>query len=68
MKKIYETSEARRVAVRKSQRRYAKQRQTPITLKFNNSKDADIIEWLEQQPSKLEYIRTVVRADIGRKK
>ena len=37
-----------------------------VTLKFMRGSDADIIEQLEKQPSKLTYIRQLVRADIAR--
>ena len=36
------------------------------SLKFNIEKDSDIIEQLEKQPSKLAYIKQLIREDINR--
>lgn len=37
---------------------------TQIKLKLNNRTDADIIAWLEQQPSKQGAIKNLIRASI----
>ena len=36
------------------------------SLKFHKEKDNDIIEQLEKQPSKLAYIKQLIREDINR--
>lgn len=35
-------------------------------LKLNLNTDADIIEWLDQQPSMQGYIKELIRKDMGR--
>ena len=36
------------------------------SLKFHKEKDQDIIDQLEKQPSKLAYIKHLIREDINR--
>lgn len=38
------------------------------SLKFNIEKDSDIIKQLEKQPSRLAYIKQIIREDINREK
>lgn len=45
---------------------YKKQHSKLVALRFFNSKDADIIAKLESVPSKLDYIRQLIREDIAR--
>ncbi len=35
---------------------------------FNRKHDADIVEWLENTPNKLGYIKELIRADIAKQK
>lgn len=35
-----------------------------IYLKLNKDNDADILDWLEQQPNKQGYIKELIREDI----
>lgn len=35
--------------------------------KLRNDADADLIAWLDQQPKKNEYIRSLIRQDMERK-
>ena len=39
-----------------------------MTFRFNNNTDADIIEQINAQDSKLGYIKKLVREDIERSK
>lgn len=41
---------------------------TRMTFRFNNNTDADIIEQINAQDSKLGYIKKLVREDIERSK
>ena len=41
---------------------------TYIGLKFNNKKDADIIEHLNKQKNKQGYIKALIRSDIEENK
>lgn len=35
-----------------------------IYLKLNKDNDADILDWLEQQPNKQGYIKELIREDM----
>ena len=48
----------------KSQCKYQTENQKAMTLKFHIEKDKDILEYLENAPSKLEAIRHCVRQQI----
>lgn len=57
------TSEARKRACRNYYHRH-KAVSKPIMLRLNKVRDADIIAKLDSVPSKVDYIRRVVRADL----
>lgn len=44
-----------------SQEKYRLANQTPVTLKFHNDRDKDILDYFKTQPSKLETVRKAVR-------
>jgi len=56
------TSEERLETIREWQARHT----TKITLRFNNERDRDIIEKLQSQQNKTDYLRRLVRDDIER--
>ena len=58
------TSEANLRAIKKYQEKNIKQ----FKFGFNKTNDADIIEWLENTPNKLGYIKELIRADIAKQK
>lgn len=46
------------------QARYDAKATTRVALKLNNNTDADILEWLEKQPSKQGAIKKAIREMI----
>lgn len=55
--------EERRDALRRAQKRYQSKLRTYI-LRFRLDEDADIIERLEHEENKTEFLRRLVRRDI----
>lgn len=55
------TSEAQKRAIQK----YDATNTVQIKMKLNIKTDADIIEWLEQQPAKQTAIKKLIRKEIG---
>lgn len=49
-----------------AKKRYDKENTKQILLKFNIKNDEDILQWLEQQPSKQGYIKELIRSDIAK--
>ena len=47
---------------------YAKEFQRRIGVNINRIHDADMIEWLEQQPSIQGYIKDLIRKDMENRK
>lgn len=45
---------------------YHKRSYVQISFKLNKTTDADILKRLEQVPSKLGYIKELIRKDIGK--
>lgn len=54
------TSDAQKRAVAK----YDRENTKSYLLKLNRKTDADIIEFLEQQPNKLAYLKNLIRDDL----
>lgn len=54
-------------AQKKASMRYDKANTKQIPIKLNVKTDADIIEWLAQQPSRQGYIKALIRADMAAK-
>ena len=48
----------------KRQARYDAKSTTRIAMKLNNSSDADILDWLNKQPSKQGAIKEAIRMAI----
>ena len=57
------TSDAQISAVRK----YNEKNTKSVMLRLNKKTDADIIQQLENAPSKMGYIKNLIRADIHTK-
>lgn len=51
-------------AQRKANKVYRAKTRYPFTLDLNKETQADIIEWLNQQPNKRKYITDLIRADM----
>ena len=47
---------------------WVRENTTQVKLKLNNRTDADIIEWLNRQPSKQGSIKDLIRKSISRGK
>lgn len=47
-------------------KRYEDRHITRITLKFNRVRDAEILDRIRAAPSKIEYIRDLVKNDINK--
>lgn len=56
--------EKKRASAAKAQAKYNKENTTFIGLRFNNKSDWDIVSKLADVPSKLSYIRRLIRDDI----
>ena len=54
------TSDAQKRAVAK----YDAENTKSFLLKLNKKTDADILEWLNQQPNKQGYIKSLIRNDM----
>ena len=54
-------------AQRRAVARYNKANVKQVPLKLNVKTDADIIEWLAEQPSRQGYIKALIRADMAAK-
>jgi hypothetical protein len=54
-------------AQKRAQERFRKARTTQVNLKLHKEIDADIIARLEEEPSKIGYIKQLIRADIARR-
>lgn len=39
-----------------------------VRLVFHTTAEADIIEWLDKQPNKLQYIKQLIRSDMDKNK
>ena len=51
-------------ARRRASRKYDKENTFPVTVKLNKNTDADIVEWLKNQPNKQGYIKALIKADM----
>lgn len=51
-------------AQKRAKRKYDTLRTTQIVMRLRVNQDADVIEKLRSVPSKVEYIRSLVRRDI----
>ena len=58
--------EKKRASAARAQAKYNKENTTFIGLRFNNKSDWDIVSKLGDVPSKLSYIRQLIRDDIVR--
>jgi hypothetical protein len=47
---------------------YGKLHSRQVYVQLNKEKDKDVLEFLETQPSKANYIRQLIRQDIQRRK
>jgi len=50
------------------QQKYNKQYMKTITIPINTKTETEIIDWLNAQPNKSGYIKSLVRADIAKAK
>lgn len=48
------------------QARFEKEKCTRVAIKLVNNTDADILEHLAKQPNKQGYIKSLIRADMGK--
>lgn len=51
-----------------SQNKYRKNNTKLVSIRMYMPKDGDILEWIDQQPMKQQYLRDLIRADMERKK
>lgn len=51
-----------------AQNRWIRENTVSQTIKLNKNTDADIIEWLSRQQSKMGYIKQLIRDDIQKQK
>jgi len=47
-------------------KRYRKDNVKPVGFNLNKNTDADLIEWLEQQPNRAAYLKRLIREDMER--
>lgn len=60
-------SDSKRESVRRAQKKYFGKCRTYI-IRLRQDNDADVIERIDSMPSKIGYIRDLVRADIRRQR
>lgn len=48
-------------ADRRASKKYHREKCYAVTVRFNKVEDADIIEWLNAQPVKVDALRTAIR-------
>ena len=48
-------------------KRYQQKVYKSVPLRLNANKESDVIEWLDQQENKRQYIISLIRADILKK-
>lgn len=54
-------------AQKRANARYQKESTKNISIRFMPG-DADILAWLDEQPSKAGYVKTLIRADMEARK
>lgn len=54
-------------SVKKYVNEYQKQNIKTVPFRLNINTEADILEWLDQQENKRQYIISLIRADISKK-
>lgn len=54
-------------SVKKYVNEYQKQNIKTVPFRLNINTEADILEWLDQQPNKRQYIISLIREDISKK-
>lgn len=62
--KAYGSAEERESAKKQSRTKYKAEKISQVLFQFINDVDADILGHLDAQPSKINYIRRVIREDI----
>ena len=62
----YPNARARAKAIDKQNRKYKREKQTAFTLRFHNINDKDVIDKINAQTNKIDYVRQLIRADIKR--
>lgn len=48
--------------------KYAKENLQQVRLSLNKETDADLIEWINQQPNKQGYLKRLIREDMEKNK
>ena len=48
--------------------KYAKVKLQQVKFSLHRDRDADLLEWLDQQPNKSGYFKQLIREDMERKK
>ena len=66
--KKYKTPEEAKAAAERSRSVSRKKNTTCINVRFNNVRDAAILERLASQPNKADYLRRLIQADIDNDK
>ena len=51
---------------RKANDRYDREHMTYISMKLHRTNDADIIEFLKTKENRTDYLRGLIRADMGK--
>ena len=51
-----------------AQKRYHKTGTTNLSIRLINTTDADVITWLNEQPNKAGYIKSLISADMEAQK
>lgn len=60
----YNTEHQRRLAISKQVNEYQKRATTLVALRFNNTKDKDILDKLDSVDNKVGYVKKLIRDDI----
>ena len=65
---VKETNRPEKFDKKEYDMQYAKDNIQQIKFVLNKETDADIIEWLSQQPNRAGYLKELIRKDMAEKK
>lgn len=51
---------------KRAREKYAKEKTTSIAIRFMHNTESDLLEYLNSQPNKAGYIKSLIRADMER--
>lgn len=52
----------------RASQKYRREKCRQVRIELNKVYDADILDWLDEQPNKQGYLKELIRADIAKSK